>query len=453
VDIQLIRTDGGTQPRAEISNEVVQDYAQDMLQGAKFPAVVVFYDGAAYWLADGFHRVAAAKVARLAEIDVDVRQGTRRDAILYAVGANGAHGFRRSNDDKRRSVITLLDDAEWSQWSSNKIAEKCAVSHTFVDRIREERRLVNQSLASDASDSATVKYQDRWGNERTMNTGNIGQRARPPQLQSLPFGQEMGDEPLEDDEPSEWDEMARTAQVPTQAQAPKGKPTFNRTNDNIEWAWWSWNPVTGCKHDCPYCYARDIAMRFSGTFEPQFHPERLEAPANTRPPTLPEGAPEVNVIGSTNVFVCSMADLFGEWVPQEWIDAVLDAVRRSPQWNYIFLTKNPERLATIDWPVNAWVGTTVDRQARVARAEAAFAKVNAEVKFVSCEPMLEPIRFASPDLFNWFIIGGQSKSTQCPASQPQWEWVEALFGQARAVNAMVYFKTNLEARPREYPGA
>jgi protein gp37 len=444
VDIQLIRTDGGTQPRAEISNEVVQDYAQDMLQGAKFPAVVVFYDGAAYWLADGFHRVAAAKVARLAEIDADVRQGSLEDAKWYSYSVNQSHGLRRTNADKQRAVEAALAHPYAAKNSGEQIARHCGVSPMTVSRYRN---------SNNVRDTSTERVATRNGATYTMNTGNIGQRARPPQLQSLPLDDEPGDEQLEDDEPNEWDEMARTAQVSTQAQAPKGKPTFNRTNDNIEWAWWSWNPVTGCKHDCRYCYARDIAMRFSGTFEPQFHPERLEAPANTRPPALPEGAPEVDVIGSTNVFVCSMADLFGEWVPQEWIDAVLDAVRRSPQWNYIFLTKNPERLATIDWPVNAWVGTTVDRQARVARAEAAFAKVNAEVKFVSCEPMLEPIRFASPDLFNWFIIGGQSKSTQCPASQPQWEWVEALFGQARAVNAMVYFKTNLEARPREYPGA
>ncbi len=84
------------------------------------------------------------------------------------------------------------------------------------------------------------------------------------------------------------------------------KSTFNRTNDNVEWASWTWNPVTGCKHGCPYCYARDIARRFygNGGFEPKFHPARLAAPALTPAPR--PNAP----IGDRNVFVCSMADRF-----------------------------------------------------------------------------------------------------------------------------------------------
>jgi len=124
----------------------------------------------------------------------------------------------------------------------------------------------------------------------------------------------------------------------------EGKSVFNRTNENIEWATWTWNPVTGCRHGCPYCYARDMAARFYGEngHEPKFHPERLSAPANTKPPK--PSAP----IGERNVFVCSMADLFGEWVPQEWIDAVLEAVRAAPLWNFLFLTKNPARLMGID---------------------------------------------------------------------------------------------------------
>ena len=102
---------------------------------------------------------------------------------------------------------------------------------------------------------------------------------------------------------------------------------FNETKgDGISWAGWSWNPVTGCEHDCTYCYARDIALnpRFADAypvgFDPIFHPERLDAPTNTKPADGANG----------RVFVCSMADLFGRWVPDEWIDRVLRACEAAP---------------------------------------------------------------------------------------------------------------------------
>lgn len=447
MDIQLIRTDGGTQPRAEISNEVVQDYAQDMLQGAKFPAVVVFYDGAAYWLADGFHRVAAAKVARLTEIDADVRQGSLEDAKWYSYSVNQSHGLRRTNADKRRAVEAALAHPNARGKTDHDIAKHCGVDAKTIGTYR-------HAIYGNSIDTPE-RTVTRNGSTYPMNTGNIGRKPEPPQLQSLPFDDEPGDEPLEDDEPSEWDEMARTAQVSTQAQAPKGKPTFNRSNDNIEWAWWSWNPVVGCKHGCPYCYARGMAQRFYGGFEPQFLSERLEMPFNTKPPTLPENASQVDKIGSTNVFVCSMADLFGEWVPQEWIDAVIDAVRRSPQWNYIFLTKNPTRLATIKWPVNAWVGTTVDTQARVLPALEAMSNVSAEVRFISCEPLTEHVVFPDFQAIDWIIIGGYGDSTPGNPEQPLAEWVKELEYAAIKAGIGVYGKTNAKEqfRPRMYPGA
>lgn len=230
---------------------------------------------------------------------------------------------------------------------------------------------------------------------------------------------------------------------------PRTKATFNeQQTTNIEWARWSWNPVTGCRHNCSFCYARDIAARFYPQgFVPTFLPERLDAPRTTRVPAI-----AASDIGYKNVFTCSMADLFGKWVPREWIEAVLDSVAASPQWNFLFLTKFPQRMAEFDFPDNAWVGTTVDAQARVKNAETAFAKVRAPVKWLSLEPLLEPLRFERLDLFNWLVIGGASASTETPEWHPPLSWIADIEHQAAEVGARVYHKTNLYQRRREYPG-
>lgn len=241
---------------------------------------------------------------------------------------------------------------------------------------------------------------------------------------------------------------------------PVSKPTFNKQEgDNIEWARWSWNPVTGCLHDCSYCYARDIANRFfKEKFVPTYHPERLTAPSNTKLPNLTDIADPIDRIGWRNVFTCSMADLFGKWVPAEWIHAVLKQVADNPQWTFLFLTKFPIRMAEFDFPPNTWIGTTVDTQYAVERAEKAFRKIRAGgyegVAWLSCEPMMERLSFTSLDMFDWVVVGGSSKSTQTPEFKPPFEWIAHLWQQAKAIDLPVYMKTNLgiEQRVREYPG-
>jgi protein gp37 len=140
-------------------------------------------------------------------------------------------------------------------------------------------------------------------------------------------------------------------------------------------------------------------------------------------------------------------------VPREWIDAVLAEVAANPQWRFLFLTKFPIRLIEFEFPDNAWVGTTVDAQARVKAAEDAFARVRAKVRWLSLEPLLEPLRFQHLDRFDWLVLGGASWSTQTPVWHPPLEWVVDIERQAAEVGARVYHKTNLYDRRREYPGS
>jgi len=141
IEIGKIRRDGGTQPRSGIDPSHVQRLIEAMEASEELPPVILFYDGDNYWLADGFHRVSAMSTKYGAihvtiKIAADVRQGNRRDAILYSVGANRTHGLPRSRDDLRRAIETLLRDEEWQQWSDREIARQVGCSPTTVGSLR-----------------------------------------------------------------------------------------------------------------------------------------------------------------------------------------------------------------------------------------------------------------------------------------------------------------------------
>jgi hypothetical protein len=172
VDLQIaaIRRDGGTQARAGLNEETVEDYMQAVDNQAHFPPVVVYHDGKDYWLADGFHRVEAYQRTGRMNISADMRQGTRRDAILHAAGANAAHGLRRTNADKRRAVETLLRDEEWSKWSDREIARMCAVSQPLVSQIR---KTLTDNIISEKT------YTTKHGTTTTMDTSNVGKKQAP----------------------------------------------------------------------------------------------------------------------------------------------------------------------------------------------------------------------------------------------------------------------------------
>ena len=169
IKIEDIHTDGDIQPREEINEDVVAEYAARMEDGDTFPPVVVYADGSDNWLADGYHRVMAATRNGWITIDAEIRKGTRRDAILAAVASNAQHGLRRTNADKRRSVMVLLLDYEWGKWSDNRISEQCGVSQPFVSKLR----------ASYNGYKMNKREVTRNGETYTQDTANIGRKPAP----------------------------------------------------------------------------------------------------------------------------------------------------------------------------------------------------------------------------------------------------------------------------------
>ncbi len=181
IELSKIRIDGGTQPRAKLNQETVDEYAEAYRSGVSLPPVTLFFDGSDYWMADGFHRYFAAKSAGKKSIQEDITPGSKRDAILYSLSANSRHGLKRSNADKRKAVLTLLDDAEWSKWSNEKIAATCAVSpHTVADIKRAHSANAELDMHSDSAfaelEPDAVTYTTKHGTTATMKTAKIGAR-------------------------------------------------------------------------------------------------------------------------------------------------------------------------------------------------------------------------------------------------------------------------------------
>jgi protein gp37 len=214
-------------------------------------------------------------------------------------------------------------------------------------------------------------------------------------------------------------------------------------NNPIGWCSYSWNPVSGCLNNCEFCYAERIAERFRGGkgypqgFEPTFHPHKLREPSRVREPN--------------RIFVCSMGELFGSWVPNAWREAVLEMVRGCPWHTFQFLTKCPAGLPGIQWPENAWVGVTVTGEADLWRLEY-LRQVKATVRFVSLEPLLseiDPTKLAGLD---WWILGAMT-GPGSEKRQPRREWVQGLIDVAEKAGVPIYLKHNLRwpMRTEQFP--
>jgi len=190
LSIAEIRTDGGTQPRAELNNALIDEYADAMRMGNVFPPVTVFYDGTSYWLADGFHRLQAASRCDQAAIEVDIRQGTLAEAQWYSYSVNQSHGMRRSNEDKRRAVEAALSHPFAGRYSDNEIANHCGVHRNTILTYRNH-------LAQNVHDTPTQRIVTRNGTTYTMNTANIGQSTpatTPPPVTEQPELQQAEEE-------------------------------------------------------------------------------------------------------------------------------------------------------------------------------------------------------------------------------------------------------------------
>lgn len=235
---------------------------------------------------------------------------------------------------------------------------------------------------------------------------------------------------------------------------------MNKTK--IEWADYTWNPVTGCLHGCEYCYARRIANRFADKnnltyvdgvkpshlsnvpypygFMPTLHQERLNEPARKKKPQ--------------KIFVCSMADLFGDWVPDEWIQEVFKACKAAPWHKYLFLTKNPKRyaqedlirscLVDQDYYSCSYFGVSVTNQQMMDEAMDQFLKINiACPKFISIEPLLNDIQIKDIWKLKWVIIGQQTGPGAIP---PKPEWVQSIIDQCQVAGVPVFVKNPLHEK-------
>lgn len=207
-------------------------------------------------------------------------------------------------------------------------------------------------------------------------------------------------------------------------------------HSHIEWTDATWNPVTGCTKvspGCKFCYAERFAERFRGVeghpyeqgFDLKIWPERLDQPSKWKEPR--------------RIFVNSMSDLFHPKVSARYISKVFDAMVAAPQHQYQVLTKRPERAAQLasdlPWPNQVWMGTSVENQDYVSRIDE-LRKIPAQVRFLSCEPLLGPLEMDLTGI-HWVIVGGESG----PGARPMKpEWVRSIRKQCRAADVPFFFK-------------
>lgn len=262
---------------------------------------------------------------------------------------------------------------------------------------------------------------------------------------------------------------------------------MNKTK--IDWCDSTWNPVTGCLHGCEYCYARSIAKRFGGANdgETTYEGEALwtfEGEENGQNHVLDYPYKWYSDDGSTvrnapypfyfdptfhkyrlndyigkkgrNIFVCSMSDLFGKWVPDSWIQEVFTTCEKSPQHNYLFLTKNPVRYALLQEKEklikkpNMWYGNSITNKDQMEIADYETGLLGGKAKtFFSIEPLLEDItkseywkNSCGKWYMDWVIIGAETGRRK-DKIVPERKWIENIVNDCEKEDIPVFMKSSL----------
>jgi protein gp37 len=205
----------------------------------------------------------------------------------------------------------------------------------------------------------------------------------------------------------------------------------------IEWTDKTWNPITGCtkiSQGCVNCYAETMSRRlkamnqakYANGFNLTLHENCLQEPLQWKK--------------SHNIFVCSMSDLFHKDVPFEFIDKIVNTIKKTPQHRYQILTKRAERMLEYfqdrEIPKNAWLGVTVEAQTSKTRIDI-LRILNAPIRFLSCEPLIEDLGTLNLDKIDWVIVGGESGSCARPMKE---EWVLSIKEQTEQQGSAFFFK-------------
>jgi protein gp37 len=186
----------------------------------------------------------------------------------------------------------------------------------------------------------------------------------------------------------------------------------------IGYAEYSWNPVVGCSHGCPYCYAKRLNDRFKFIPEwtkPEFFEKRLEQPSKLKKNSV--------------VFVCDMADLFCKAVPKEWIRKIIDTCTINRQHRFIMLTKNPQRCYDFTYWQNTLVGQTITKGLGFYPKD-----YKHELDFLSIEPIMGSFEGIDLGGFDFIIVGAM---TGADPVVPKREWIDSI------QHPHIFYKNNI----------